>query len=505
MCPRPAIGSVVEDPGAVWSVDGTLHLNLFFRTYVDRYGQARYCYISEKGRVAPTLRVHSGDEVVLTLTNQLPAAAVGSHTHAGGCAGMQMMSESSTNLHFHGLDLPPTCHQDETLRTLVQPDDPAFEYRIKIPKSEPPGLYWYHPHPHGFTEPQVLGGASGALIVEGIEQVKPQVAGLPERVLVLRDQTVSGIKDDDDDTEQGKDLSINFVPVLFPLYRPAAMLVRPTERQFWRVLNASADTYFDLQVRFGTTIQDVNDPQPLELIAMDGVPVGGDSSRTHVLLGPGARAEFVMTTPPVGTWAQLVTLNYERGPEGEANPLRVFANIAAKVDAPGARAIPGSTEHRSGFDGLSALKPVRERKLYFSETRENPKTVKYFITEEGATPKIFDMNFKRPDITVRQGTVEDWVIENRAQEAHVFHIHQLHFQLMERDGKPAGEPLLRDTVDLPYWDGKGAYPSVRATDGFPESGDRGHVRVSLPHPGARRRRHDGRHSRQVIASSDRVK
>ena len=63
---------------------------------------------------------------------------------------------------------------------------------------------------------------------------------------------------------------------------------------------------------------------------------------------------------------------------------------------------------------------------------------------------------------MRQGTVEDWVIENRARESHVFHIHQLHFQLLSRDGIADSEALLRDTVDLPYWDGKSKrYPTVR--------------------------------------------
>jgi FtsP/CotA-like multicopper oxidase with cupredoxin domain len=105
------------------------------------------------------------------------------------------------------------------------------------------------------------------------------------------------------------------------------------------------------------------------------------------------------------------------------------------------------------------------RKLYFSEDREDlrtpGKTPKYFITVEGKTPELFDMNFKKPDITVRQGAVEDWIIENRAREAHVFHIHQLHFQLLGRDGAKVAEAMLRDTIDLPYWDGKSAYPSVR--------------------------------------------
>ena len=33
---------------------------------------------------------------------------------------------------------------------------------------------------------------------------------------------------------------------------------------------------------------------------------------------------------------------------------------------------------------------------------------------------------------------------------------------MERDGQTVNEPVLRDTIELPYWDGKSAtYPSVK--------------------------------------------
>jgi FtsP/CotA-like multicopper oxidase with cupredoxin domain len=130
--------------------------------------------------------------------------------------------------------------------------------------------------------------------------------------------------------------------------------------------------------------------------------------------------------------------------------------------------VPQPSAHgaHSQFETLAAVTPVRQRKLYFSETGTDPAEPNakpaYYITVEGAEPKVFDMNFKRPDITVRQGTVEDWVIENRAREAHSFHIHQLHFQVMERDGIPAIEPMLRDTIDLPYWNGhRQKYPSVK--------------------------------------------
>jgi FtsP/CotA-like multicopper oxidase with cupredoxin domain len=314
----------------------------------------------------------------------------------------------------------------------------------------------------------VLGGASGALIVEGIERVKPEVAGLPERVMILRDQRIPGAAEPDEDSGPGKDISINFVPVLFPVYQPAEMVVRPGEREFWRVLNASADTYFDLQVRYGPTIHDVIDPQPLELVAIDGEAVGAAVSKTsHILLAPGGRAEFIATTPPLGVFAQLVSLKYETGPDGESSPYRVIANIRSRNDAPPAGpTMPVSSARPREFAGLDAVTPVRQRQLYFSEDRQDLKDpnqrAQYFITVEGETPKAFDMNFQKPDITVRQGTVEDWTIENRAREAHSFHIHQLHFQLLDRDGKQVNEPALRDTIDLPYWDGIGTqYPSVK--------------------------------------------
>lgn len=77
---------------------------------------------------------------------------------------------------------------------MIEPGAPLFEYRLRVPENTPAGLYWYHPHPHGFTKAQVLGGASGALIVEGIEKANPLTAGRPERVLVIRDQELTSTR-----------------------------------------------------------------------------------------------------------------------------------------------------------------------------------------------------------------------------------------------------------------------------------------------------------------------
>jgi FtsP/CotA-like multicopper oxidase with cupredoxin domain len=83
------------------------------------------------------------------------------------------------------------------------------------------------------------------------------------------------------------------------------------------------------------------------------------------------------------------------------------------------------------------------------------------LTVDGDHPAPYDPNATAPNITVQQGDVEDWIIENRSRELHAFHIHQIHFILEDWNGIPIDEPFLRDTVNVAYWDGKSpVYPSV---------------------------------------------
>jgi FtsP/CotA-like multicopper oxidase with cupredoxin domain len=177
-CPRPAAGARVPEPEDLRSIDGVLRVDLSLQNYRAPEGSERYCYLTSDGHEAPTLRVHPGDRVILRLTNHLAAldadasAAHAMHRHAGATSGTDpcssgAMTATSTNLHFHGMTMPPVCHQDEVLNTSIQPQDSPFEYRFTVPENEPPGLNWYHPHIHGFTSRQVTGGASGAMIVEG--------------------------------------------------------------------------------------------------------------------------------------------------------------------------------------------------------------------------------------------------------------------------------------------------------------------------------------------------
>src|SRR5579863_4717332 len=116
------------------------------------------------------------------------------------------------------------------------------------------------------------------------------------------------------------------------------------------------------------------------------------------------------------------------------------------------------------YRGVGSVQPSRTRLLYFSEQHSNPadprSPMKFYITEAGKEPKVFDPT-SGPDIVVKEGEVEDWVVENHSRELHAFHIHQLHFQLRRWMKVDVDEPFLRDTVSIPYFDPESNdYPRV---------------------------------------------
>ena len=464
----------------------------------------RYCYVTADGTQSPTLRLLPGDLLILRLKNELTESATQSatvHQHPTDKTNLNTdpcqrgeMTALATNLHYHGLAIPPVCHQDEVLKTAINPSDAPFEYRVRIPVDQPPGVYWYHPHIHGFTNTEVLGGASGAIVVEGIERANPEVAGLPERVIVIRDQDLLNadaqpvqtdsmppplvMRDAEGDIlntgtgggKPAKDLSINFVPVSFPNYVPAKIMIRPQEKQLWCVLNASAITYLDLQMLVE------NKPQMLGVVSLDGIPINHAGTaaqkiiwQSHVLMPPAGRVAIIVKGPAAGAAASLITRTIDTGPAGENDPTRPLATIVAEFNAPepsvqlakNPAPLPQAT-----YPWLGDVKPARTRTLYFTEKPHDPNDpnsrTDFYLTVAGQEPKLFDPQDAAPNIVVLQGDVEDWIIENRTRELHAFHIHQIHFMLAEWNGIPIDEPFLRDTINVAYWDGTSPqFPSVK--------------------------------------------
>ena len=105
--------------------------------------------------------------------------------------------------------------------------------------------------------------------------------------------------------------------------------IAPGERQFWRLVNASADRYLDLQL----------EGQTFEIVAMDRMPIAQHDpnhrtrSADHVLSPPAGRLEAVVTGPAAGTPRRLISRCVDTGPDGDPNPAMVLADIVPQPAA----------------------------------------------------------------------------------------------------------------------------------------------------------------------------
>jgi suppressor of ftsI len=385
---------------------------------------------------APTLRLSPGDLLEITYVNDLPAKPP-EKCLAGPCMDM-------TNLHFHGMAVSPDTPQDDVLTMLVKPGK-ALRYTVQIPKSHPPGLYWYHTHPHGESYRQVLDGMSGALVIEGIESYFPALAGLPERVLVVRGRSV-GNDAQSADLKQRVDLSSDVcgaeteppeeVMTVNGSVRPQ-IEIAPGERQFWRVVNASADRYMDLQL----------EGQTFEIVAMDGMPIARHDpdhrTRTanHVLLPPAGRLEAIVTGPPSDAPRRLISHCVDTGPDGDPNPAMVLADI-----------VPQSRRNSPAKAARSSLKPEFQTLNLEAEEKASPRFTVVFTEDKNG----FYINGEKfaldaaPMVRAKVGSYQHWKIVNATGELHPMHIHQVHFLPYVENDKPIANPVWLDTVNVPY-------------------------------------------------------
>jgi FtsP/CotA-like multicopper oxidase with cupredoxin domain len=498
VCPRPAAQSEIVPGPDLYSENGVLEVSFSYYTAVDDKGRTLFCFVTPDGKESPTLHLHPGDTLTLHVTDMVPNPPLGGAEMASNrskVCGDSVMTAASVNVHFHGLNTSPKCHSDEVIHTLIGSGE-TFDYSIKIPSDEPPGLYWYHPHVHGIASSAVQGGATGAIVIEGIENIQPAVAGLPERVLVLRDQRLGDQNPTTINPPQPFwDVSVNYVPVDFPSYTPGIIKTQTGTQEFWRVVNAAANTIMDIQVVYDGVAQ------PLQIVGFDGVPTGSQDGKregtivtqTDILLAPASRAEFIIAAPSANVRnARLITRTIDGGPGGDSNPYRPLALIQSSDQPVKLAKIPARSgpPNAQRFEYLADAKVTAKRSLYFSEipstiSHKPPVSVqggpgfgqanpfqqadpfKFYITVKGQFQQLFDPS-NPPAIVTNRGAVEEWTIENHTAEVHEFHMHQIHFLVQEVNGVaiPKDQQQFYDTFQVPYWSGKGRYPSIKVRMDF---------------------------------------
>jgi FtsP/CotA-like multicopper oxidase with cupredoxin domain len=320
----------------------------------------------------------------------------------------------------------------------------TLHYSIRIPLEQAPGLFWYHTHPHGESHRQALDGMSGAIVIEGMERYYPEVRNLREQVLVVRGES---IEQDADAAEllrrvdaqppscgseaEGTDRLFTVNGEVRPTIN-----INPGERQFWRIVNASADRYIDLEI----------DSQKLEIVALDGMPLAYHDPKNpkkiveHALVPPAGRLEAIVTGPDPNAHSALRTLCVDTGRDGDPNAGMVLADIR-----PGSST--SSMQQRSNRD---FRKPEFKQIDLQSFEQSEPDFVATFTEDKNG----FYINNQKyapdsaPMTRARVGTYQHWRVRNMSAELHPMHIHQAHFLVYAENGVRVEQPVWMDTVNV---------------------------------------------------------
>jgi FtsP/CotA-like multicopper oxidase with cupredoxin domain len=334
----------------------------------------------------PTLRMRPGDNVKIALVNA--------------------MSET-TNLHVHGLHVSPRDNGDNVFLHILPGQTFNFEYNL--PDDHIPGTYWYHPHPHGISAEQVGSGLAGAIIVEGGLDEVEGIKGVKERLLALQGPF----------TNENQQLQYTVNGQVAP-----AISIRPGETQRWRLLNISANQFFNLKLV----------GHPWNVIALDGSPLPELSTTDLQLLGPGERAEVLVQGGPAGIY-ELRSEAWAPDIPSQSQPQFLVATVISGGEPMTPAPLPTTLV---SFDGLENDEIAQTREIVFQENTTGPAFA------------INDLAFveDRVDQTVTLNTTEEWTIRNTSPEWHPFHIHVNDFQVMSRNGVPETAHY-EDTTLLP--------------------------------------------------------
>jgi FtsP/CotA-like multicopper oxidase with cupredoxin domain len=386
------------NPPEIASADGVLAATLTVQPAVQTVaGQdVTFLELYNGMYVPPVLRVQPGDRIELRLRNY---------------------GYLSTNVHYHGLNVTPLGTGDNVFLDIES--GITFDYDFTIPSDHAQGLYWYHPHFDPLLNTQIAGGMSGGLIIGDILEPFPQLAGIPERVILLKD-----LKTEDGQPVLDPDPSGPTTRTINGLFQPQ-LTMQPGQIEFWRIGNIGSNIYYQLSLT----------GQLFNVIAIDGNLQNQVTTSDTLIVPPGGRVEALVYGPQPGSY-QFAAAAFDTGPDGDSYPGQLLATVVSQ--GPPVTPIPLPTSFPPLTD-LSKGPITRQRTVVFADTA-NPN--QFTIDGKPYSPDCIDT-------VVTLGDVEEWTIENTAQEAHVFHIHQLDFQVTAINGEPQPFIGYQDVVTLP--------------------------------------------------------
>jgi blue copper oxidase len=383
--------------------------------------------------LGPIIRVSKGQRVRVHLENHV---------------------DEQTIIHWHGLLVPP--EMDGHPRDVIQPGE-KYLYEFEIRNRA--GTYWFHPHPHTLTGPQVYRGLAGLFLVSDEEET---AAGLPSKEydlpLVIQDRSFDRNNQLVYLRNGRMDRMMGFLgDHILVNGQPDFRLSAARQPYRLRLLNGSNSRIYKLAW---------DDSTPLTIIGTDVGLLEKPVQRDYVTLGPAERVELWVDFAnwPLGENLQLVSLPFSgasidgmMGPGGMSRGTLLngshFPVLTVKVDrdAVGTSSLSEQLSTLARYhesDSINAAQPRSYRLGMGGMGGRMGRGGGMIWTING---RVFEMEEVARDEIVQMNTQETWLFDNSGtgggmgmmgnmmQLAHPMHVHGVHFQIIDRQVLPAFE------------------------------------------------------------------
>jgi FtsP/CotA-like multicopper oxidase with cupredoxin domain len=435
------------EPRVIASVGGVLTASLTATTHpVKVAGRTAREPVTYDGTFpGPTLWVHPGDTIDLTFVNRI----VFDQADTKPGYGRPPRETNASNLHFHGMHVPPTGSADNML-VVVQPNG-SHRYLFEIPSDHPAGIFWYHAHVHGLVTNQVGRGAAGMIYVADGYTDRVAGLGIRHRLMLLQqayfdedEQTLTS----DDGARDDPELALSLINgQLMPEIR-----MRPGEPQVWSILNGSTSAFYALRLEGHT----------FDVIADDGIPLRTPRvGQERLVLASAQRVEVVVrATGSPGRY----TLSYDEYNQGvDTWPQKSVGTVVVGGQ-------PWNGPSHPGVDPTTSIEDLRgasvsddlKRTLVLGVDTSVPEGEfgRFTINGQAYAPAYSAW-------TSTIGTVEEWTFVNETEQEHPFHVHVNPLQVTKVNGSPVGFDGYQDTVIVPRFGSLTARTRFTDFPGFP--------------------------------------
>ncbi|ASP29181.1 oxidase [Qipengyuania flava] len=408
--------------------------------------------------LGPTLEMHDGESVQMNVRSAL--------------------SETAT-VHWHGFHLPARADGGPH-----QPIEPGGSWTARFDVRQRASMFWYHSHAHRRSGPQVYQGLAGMIYIrdkasEALDL--PNDYGVDDIPLVVQDRAFASDGSFIYSTRMrnvmmgmmGDTMLVN--GVVEPVFEARS------DRLRLRLLNGSNARFY----RFG-----FDDGRSFQQIGSDGGLLEAPLQTDNVVLSPGERAQVIVDVSdgrPVSLLADGLEImgmgmgDMGRGMMGSGRMRDSDRSMGNWMtgDRGGRGGMMGERQRRDGMMGggmmderrrftvldiqpaESRTKPIAMPRRLATLPRIDPGDAvrtRRFVLEMGMGMRMMrgggftingkSMDMQRIDESVKVNTTEIWQVENASMMAHPFHIHDVQFRILDRNGRSpdAAEQGLKDTV-----------------------------------------------------------